>query len=154
MRQSISAIACIYGLASTLVVAFLNGFDAQTLLAEGAFLLPVLMLFSLELPGFHPQRCKIHSGCASSAVPRVSLSCLARNNMLRVPRERYLYYLTPVGDPGWIALGGGLCLSAWAEGSHPYVVRKLQPYTYTWNQLGLRCGTSLLVALLRTSRSP
>ena len=36
LMQSISAIACIYGLASTLVVAFLNGFDTQPLLAEGA----------------------------------------------------------------------------------------------------------------------
>ncbi|CAK9115397.1 Uncharacterized protein SCF082_LOCUS53408 [Durusdinium trenchii] len=49
VMQMLGGIACIYCLASTVVVAFVSNFAWKVILAEGAFLLPVLMLFFLEM---------------------------------------------------------------------------------------------------------
>eukprot|EP00435_Cladocopium_sp_Y103_P052066 s1995_g16.t1 len=52
VMQITGGIACIYCLASTVMVAFLSGFALNVILVEGAFLLPVLMLFFLEMRVF------------------------------------------------------------------------------------------------------
>lgn len=49
VMQITGGIACIYCLASTVMVAFLSGFSLNVILVEGAFLLPVLMLFFVEM---------------------------------------------------------------------------------------------------------
>lgn len=52
VMQISGGIACIYCLASTVMVAFLSGFALKVIVVEGAFLFPVLMLFFLEMRVF------------------------------------------------------------------------------------------------------
>ena len=52
VMQISGGIACIYCLASAVMVAFLSGFALKVILVEGAFLFPVLMLFFLEMRVF------------------------------------------------------------------------------------------------------